>query len=98
MKALVFTVSAALAMLGCGGGGDDDGGGACVSVAEAFARAWDRCDVESYDEARAIFIDSLDCEANPGAGDGLDECITAIDALTCSAIQSNPSSCQSVLE
>ena len=89
----------AFLMLNACGDEAGDARSACDSVAEAWARAWDRCDRDSYDRALDLFTTQLGCGEVDELKGNPDRCVNALDDLNCAQVDSgsNPGSCQELL-
>jgi hypothetical protein len=87
---------AVLAAVSCGGDAEE-AENACLAVADGFAHAWERCGVDTFENAQKTFRGNLSCGKSSDYDDSrLGECLSAIEALPCPA-NSNPASCQSVI-
>jgi hypothetical protein len=92
--------------LGCGGGDSAPAQAAqtahaCSTIADGYARAWERCERLTYDEAKEIFADAFDCEDVQNAdGAEVEACLEELDELSCDDVTrgTTPSSCQQVLQ
>lgn len=85
----------------CGADGDDAEAARseCLSIADAFARAWERCNRMPYDEAYDGWQGTLGCDdARQYDASAVASCIADIDALTCPAVNGNvtPASCKNI--
>ena len=87
-----LVLSSALSATGCG----SDATGDCEKLADAYARAWQRCMRGTYDSAKKIWDDALMCgKASSSNGGKVDACVSALDALDCTAVTNgtSPAAC-----
>jgi hypothetical protein len=102
MKLLsVLCAGLVLMAASCGGGGGSAAEAQCSSIVDAFARAWERCGRQTYDDAHAIFSDAFECEtATAHDPEGVQQCVSDVDALSCAVVESggSPASCAGVTD
>jgi hypothetical protein len=85
---------------GCGSDPGDD----CGQLVEAFARAWERCGRNTYDEAKKNFSMAFPCstvkDSNPDQVDACVHDLNALNGAACDAVKSGgsfPASCMGAL-
>jgi hypothetical protein len=95
---------AALLAVSCGGSSQEQqtaqAQSGCEGIVDAFAKAWERCGRESYQNARDFWSEALDCQSVTSADSvRVDQCVSALDAQACSAVESNtqPDACTGAL-
>ena len=101
MSAKPFVWSALLGfVMGCGGDDAAAAESACLDIAEAYARAWERCGRDTYENAYDAWKDALICdtvEVHDGAK--VNDCVDDLAAQSCAAVETNasPPSCTNAL-
>ncbi|HVW24809.1 MAG TPA: hypothetical protein VHC69_05535 [Polyangiaceae bacterium] len=93
-------VLAALGLsLGCGAGGGAAGND-CEKLVDAYATSWQRCMRSSYADAQKTWSDALQCDkAKASNSSQVNACISALDALDCTSVNSgtSPAQCMNAL-
>jgi len=85
-RALGFAGLAAIGALACGGD-DTSPQNACEQVVDAYARSWERCGRDTYENAYDVWSAAFPCDSVKNVKQSqIDDCVTDVTNQDCGAV------------